>query len=142
MKKDNLTRILVLSLGIVCLAETVIATTWYVNDADQTLDVYCAAAGNDANDGLSTNSPKLSISAVATSTNFLPGDILFIDTGRYDLGNQPDVFIRSGTEGARITIKGSPKGTLLYRVGEPAVRIRASYTDFSDFSIQLFLNCI
>ena len=136
MNNDILTRFFSVLLGVLCLAETGFATTWYVNDADRTLDVYCSAAGNDANDGKSPARPKLSIAAVSTSEEFMPGDILYIDTGTYALGDNPNLFPRSGTEEARITVQGSSKGTFLVRPGDPAVRFTASYTDFSNFTVK------
>ena len=116
-------------------ATSAMATDWYVNDNDTTLDVYCSRAGNDANDGLSTNSPKLSISAVATSADFKPGDTLFIDTGTYNLGNAPAVFTRSGTQEARITVKGSPKGTRITSDASWKLQVQASFIDFSDLRV-------
>ena len=106
------------------------ATEWYVNDADTTLDVYCRAAGNDANDGLSRDTPKLTIAAVGTSTNFMPGDTLYIDTGTYNLGNNPVAFTRSGTPDARILVMGSPKGTKITSSALSKLRIQSSHADF------------
>ena len=135
MKKDILMRVLAVSLGVSCLAVSGFATTWYVNDADTTLDVYCSAAGNDANDGQSKATPKLSVTAVTTSELLQPGDTLYIDTGRYELGTGQNVFTRSGTEEARITVRGSTNGTYLSRSGNNGMSFRTSYADFFDLKL-------
>jgi len=126
---------LVLGLG---MAELAFATDWYVNDADQTLDVYCTAPGNDANDGKSPATPKLSVASVGTSAEFMPGDTLYIDTGTYNLGNNPYVFTRSGTSEARIAVRGSPLGThLVQGNGEGQVLlVTASRVDFSYLKLE------
>lgn len=135
MKNNILKRVLVL-LGIVGLAGTSLGTTWYVNDADTTLDVYCSAAGNDANDGKSKAAPKLSVTSVTTSELFQPGDTLYIDTGRYELGAIENVFTRSGTESARITVRGSTNGTYLSRSGATLLAVKnVAYADFYDLKI-------
>ena len=136
MKNDILMRVLAVSLGVYSLAGTGFCATWYVNDEDTTLDVYCSAAGNDANDGKSPATPKLSIGTVGTSEEFMPGDTLYIDTGTYNLGSVYEVFSRSGTSDRRISIQGSPKGTRLVRQGNPVVSITGSYLDFCNLRIE------
>ena len=136
MNNDISKRILAAVLGLAGLAGTAFATTWYVNDADTTLDVYCTAAGNDANDGKSPATPKLSIAAVGTSTNFMPGDVLYIDTGTYNLGKNSSVFACTGTADARIAVKGSPNGTIITSSADPILQIQATYTDFSDLTLK------
>ena len=57
------------------------ATIYYVNDADAKGDVFTLAIGNDANDGLSKQSPKLTIKAAYALAK--EGDAIYIDTGSY-----------------------------------------------------------
>ena len=118
-------------LGAVCAQ----GATWYVNDGDRTLDVFCTATGNDANDGLSPATPKLTIAAVGTSADFKPGDTLKIDTGTYNLGSDANVFSRSGSTDARITVLGSPKGTRITSTAAEKLLITGSYIDFADLTV-------
>lgn len=124
------------AMAAVCGAAPAWATDWFVNDDFQAgLDVYCTEAGNDANDGRSPATPKRSIEAIGTSEDFQPGDTLYIDTGTYELGSTYEIFTKSGTEDARITVQGSPKGTWLRRNGNPIVRVMGAYMDFRDLRI-------
>lgn len=59
---------------------------WYLNDGSLTGDSYCSAVGNDANDGLSPATPKLTLGAVLPLMT--PGDILYIDSGTFTPGAQ------------------------------------------------------
>ncbi len=59
--------------------------TYYVNDTGTVNDVYCTAVGDDANDGLSPNTPKATIQAVLDTYNIEGGDTVRIDTGLYPL---------------------------------------------------------
>ncbi|MBN1672443.1 MAG: right-handed parallel beta-helix repeat-containing protein [Kiritimatiellae bacterium] len=59
--------------------------TYYVNDGSTANDVYCSAAGNDANSGLSPASPKATVQAVIDSYDLEPGDVVYVDTGLYVL---------------------------------------------------------
>ncbi|MBQ7251051.1 MAG: right-handed parallel beta-helix repeat-containing protein [Kiritimatiellae bacterium] len=81
------------------------ATTWYVNDASTESDVYCSAAGNAANTGMSSNSPVLDVNSIAPS--LAPGDTVYIDTGVY---GQLSI-TNSGTAGQPIVFHGSPSGS-------------------------------
>lgn len=57
-------------------------TTYYMNDNNTTGDFYCTAAGNNANDGLTPSTPKLTLAAVYALAS--AGDTILIDTGTYD----------------------------------------------------------
>ena len=65
------------------------ATNYYVNDASSTSDTYCSAIGNNANNGLSPATPKLTLKNLwitygPSGTNVLTsGDVIFIDAGTY-----------------------------------------------------------
>ena len=68
-----------LALGIAAAG-----TTYYVDDNSNDGDVYTPDfTGNDANDGLTPSTPKLTINSLIASTNLLPGDVVLIDTGTY-----------------------------------------------------------
>ena len=56
---------------------------YYVNDEFRDGDVYCSAAGSSANAGVATNAPKRWISEIFDTYNLEPGDVVYVDTGRY-----------------------------------------------------------
>jgi len=59
---------------------------YYVNDTySPGEDEYTAAAGDDANDGLSPSTPKASIRAIIEQYDLEFGDIIYVDTGTYNL---------------------------------------------------------
>lgn len=59
------------------------AVTIYVNDGSTVGDIYCSAAGNNSNDGLTPATPKLTLGGPtgALSVVAASGDIIYIDTG-------------------------------------------------------------
>ncbi|WP_162128454.1 hypothetical protein [Flavobacterium phycosphaerae] len=57
------------------------AVNYYVNDTSLKGDLYTKTIGNDNNDGLSPDSPKLTISAAYQKAK--EGDTIFVDTGNY-----------------------------------------------------------
>lgn len=74
--------------------------TIYVNDSFTSDDVFCSVVGNDLNNGLSTASPKLSLSAAIAIAN--NGDLILVDTGTYSGANN-----RSMTINKEIEIRGA-----------------------------------
>lgn len=78
---------------------------YYVNivgDTDFSDNEYTTAAGNDAHDGLSPATPKASIQAVLDAYDFELGDVLYVDTGVYNL----TVNIVLEAEDSGVTIQG------------------------------------
>lgn len=74
---------------------------YYVNDAATAGDEYTTAIGNDANDGLTSATPKASIRAILETYDLEFGDTLFVDNGIYSLTtNIPILHADSG-----VTIK-------------------------------------
>lgn len=71
-------------------------TTYYVNDGSTSGDIYTTAVGNNANNGTSASTPKLTISAAVTSAS--NGDIIMVDAGTY---------FESLTLNKRLTITGA-----------------------------------
>ncbi len=71
---------------------------YYVNDASTAGDIYCSAAGNDANDGKSPATPKASIQAVLDAYDLEAGDTVFVDAGTF----QPitEIFVTSADGGS------------------------------------------
>ena len=58
------------------------AKTYYINDSSTQGDIFTKNAGNDAHDGLSPESPKLTFSSVYQVA--VSGDIIYVDIGKYD----------------------------------------------------------
>ena len=56
---------------------------YYVNDASSLKDVYSLAPGNDANDGLTPQTPKASVQSVLNTYALGPGNLVLVDTGTY-----------------------------------------------------------
>ncbi|MBN1675367.1 MAG: right-handed parallel beta-helix repeat-containing protein [Kiritimatiellae bacterium] len=87
---------------------------FFVNDASLSNDVYCSAAGDDANDGLSGGTPKATIKRLLREHALAPGDTVRIDTGAWLLDSTLQLF-ESGTESAPIAFVGNGAGSLLDR---------------------------
>ena len=60
---------------------------FFVNDNSTNGDVYATAIGLDSNNGLRPSSPKRSLQAIIDTYMLDPGDVIYIDTGSYDLEN-------------------------------------------------------
>ncbi len=92
---------LLFSLFAVC-SLSAFSTTYYVNNNSLTGDVYCTAVGNNANNGTSPSTPKLTLTALlaAYSGVLQAGDIILIDAGTYN-----DVNLTLNVAG--ITIRGA-----------------------------------
>ncbi|MGD9613307.1 MAG: right-handed parallel beta-helix repeat-containing protein, partial [Kiritimatiellia bacterium] len=56
---------------------------YYVNDESTTGDMYTDAIGNSTNSGASPASPKRWISEILETHNLEAGDVVYVDTGRY-----------------------------------------------------------
>ena len=70
--------------GLLACATGAVAVTYYIDDNSNVGDVYTPGfTGNDSNDGLTPSTPKLTLNNLLASTNLLPGDIIYIDTGIY-----------------------------------------------------------
>ncbi|NCA81758.1 MAG: hypothetical protein EOM72_03315 [Opitutae bacterium] len=84
--------------------------SFYVNDAySPTDDVYCTAAGDDLNPGLSRGAPMANLHAVlAKYPRMNPGDRIYVDTGVYTATNPVNLTASySGTPAEPILIAGS-----------------------------------
>ena len=113
---------------------------YYVNDDTVQGDVYCAAPGNDANDGLTPDTPKRTVQAIIDRYTLKAGDIVWIDAGVYNIasdiiltqldrgtsgnpvrfvgaiganGETATVFDRGGTSGCCFQLNGGAKGIQL-----------------------------
>jgi hypothetical protein len=86
---------------------------YYVNDAATNGDVYCSVAGDDANDGLTTNTPKATVQAILETYELAAEDVVYVDAGTYAAGAPPVAIdgydsgkVEDGTN-KYVTIQGS-----------------------------------
>lgn len=124
-------------LLFLALIEKVLATGYYVNDGSVDADDISTASGNDANDGLSTSTPKRTISNLISTYALTGGDIIYIDAGTFA---EPITFTSSddGTSDAsllQVIGRGITK-THINPAGEPANAVLylsgANYIKFKD----------
>jgi Ca2+-binding RTX toxin-like protein len=78
------------------------ANAYYVNDGTAESGDWTTAAGNDGNDGLSSATPKASIRAILETYDLGPGDIIYVDSGIYNLTTN----IVLGADDSGVTIIG------------------------------------
>ena len=58
---------------------------FYVNDGSTAGDIYCTAAGNNRNSGLTNSAPMADLNALFAKYDLEGGDIVYIDTGVYQI---------------------------------------------------------
>ena len=121
----------------VALGAGAMAATYYIDDSSNDGDVYTPAfPGNDANDGFSPTTPKLTLSNLVSTINLQPGDIVLIDTGTY-LTSAVIPSTINGNSGSPIIFQGSTatrpwgEGTMFTGSGE-LLEIRGNYLQFKD----------
>jgi parallel beta-helix repeat protein len=112
---------------------------YYVNDSSTVDDVYCTAAGDDANDGLTPSTPKATLRAILETYDLEPGDGVYVDTGYYLLGATVTMGeTDGGSESGRVRIVGSPhpKGSVLDRnsMGSVLLALQAPYVSLENLS--------
>ncbi|MCS6771393.1 MAG: hypothetical protein NZ740_05135 [Kiritimatiellae bacterium] len=119
-------------------------TVFYVNDTNTVGDVYCTAAGNDANSGLSPSAPKQSLQAILDAYDTEGDDVIYVDTGIYPIsGLSRIIWSRGGdpTTG-RLLIRGSTNlaagGTIFTRdhPSQHTLEISASFVEVRDITVQ------
>jgi hypothetical protein len=66
---------------IILFTQKMVAINYYVNDTSLKGDLYTTTVGNDNNDGLSPDSPKLTLAALYQKAK--EGDVIYVDTGNY-----------------------------------------------------------
>ena len=84
---------------------------YYVNDTETASDYYTLAEGDDANDGLSPLTPKLTVGSVLSDYTLGPNDLVLVDTGDY----LEAVTLTVDDEGSAYA--GSPSGSSLIDAG-------------------------
>jgi len=87
-----------------------VGKAYYVNDGSTAGDSYTSAVGNNANSGTSADKPMASLAALLRAYQLQPGDIVYVDSGNYQLAGS----IVLGTEDSGIEIRGT-SATVLNR---------------------------
>lgn len=111
------------------------ATNYYVDDNSSADDVYCLLFnGNNTNDGLDKDRPKLTLANLLTSYagSFIFGDTIFIDAGTYS-----DVNLSSPING--VVIQGAGMGVTNFLNGCPDcyfMYINDNNTTLSNLTLQ------
>ena len=119
-------------LGAACAQ----AATYFINDSSTEADVYCSVAGNAANTGTSTNSPKDSWASLTNAVAIAPGDRIFFDTGTYEGGM--NISYCSGTEAAPIRLTGSPNGTVFKNTTAGSWGVGILHSDYIEIEQAVF----
>ncbi|NCD32881.1 MAG: choice-of-anchor D domain-containing protein [Spartobacteria bacterium] len=84
------------------------AAKYYVNDGSTVGDVYTEAVGNDANSGITGKDPKASLQSLLNSKSIRAGDIIYVDTGRYNVtSNNVFTALDSGDSNDYVHVVGS-----------------------------------
>ncbi len=117
---------------------------FYVNDADQTGDMYCSTNGSGSNDGLTPGTPKLALQSIFDTYDLEGGDVVYVDTGAYASASDIRmIWSRSGSTNGDVVIQGSTNGarTVLTRSGStnfPAVGldVKASRIQLRDMAVR------
>ena len=109
-----------------------VGATYYVNDAFTNNDVYCAAPGMEANDGLSPTTPVASLSRIFETYSLDPGDTVYVDTGTYGLMTNVVIPIgNDGAPGSYVRVVGSQAGSVLDRQAtHPGARCIELHADY------------
>ena len=124
------------------ISNSVTGTAYFVNDTDNADDVYCTAIGNDSNDGLSPATPRLTVQTVIDDYVLGPGDVVYIDTGRWvQAGSEAFIASDQGSPLSPLYFTGSPNGTVFsgnyMPASSPRVLVyRRSYINISSLILE------
>ncbi len=102
---------------------------YYVNDEFPDGDVYCSAVGSSTNAGVSPGAPKRWISEILDTYNLESGDVIYVDTGRYQTAAPTTIGDLDAGDVAQdparqVNIVGSTNvlaGGSLYLITDPAI---------------------
>ena len=90
---------------------------FYVNDTNTIDDVFTTVPGSGGNDGLSSNTPKLTVAGILNTYDLEGGDTIYVDHGQYQLSSET-VWIWSnggGELGSNVTLSGVGRDTVFDR---------------------------
>jgi len=133
---------LILALFLLCCIKDANATTYYVNDAFTTGDVFCSAIGNNANSGLTPALPKASLANLWSTYSgvIVSGDIIKIDAGTYT--NEININVTTSS----VTFEGASLSATVFDNNLAAVHtnyfmyIGASNVTLKNFTIREYEN--
>lgn len=117
----SFTQYILLLIIIVFFKFDSIATSYYVDDGSNAGDTWTGTAvGNDANDGLSTTTPKATIASVLSTYALVGGDVIYVDVGSYtetaiNIGTADD-----GAGGSYVTIQGAGTSSTIFTTAATA----------------------
>ncbi len=80
---------------------------YYVNDNSTSGDTWCTAVGNDANNGTSPSTPKLTLQSVLTDYTLTADDYVLIDKGIYSWAQITFNGTDHGTSSGQLIIQGA-----------------------------------
>ena len=113
---------------------------YYVNDSSAVNDMYCTAVGNDANDGLTSATPKATLQAILSLYDLEPSDTVYVDTGNYILTSNIAIGATDGGVAGnpvRFLASTHSAGTVINRnnttASSYAFDITGSYVTFDGF---------
>ena len=117
---------------------------FYVNDFSIIGDVYCGAMGSPMNNGLTTNTPQLSLQSLLNTYDLEGGDTVYVDTGTYALGSPVRVIWSRGgdADSGNTIIQGSTNyasgGSVFNRnnTSANAIELPASRVTIRDIVVQ------
>jgi len=119
---------------------------FYVNSGSTTGNVFTSAVGNDANDGLSPLTPKLTLHNLLATYDTEGGDLIYVDTGLYPVNTPLQVvWSRGGDEvNGPLVIQGSTNlaagGSVFRRnirtIGNNVLEVPASHVTLRDLTLE------
>ncbi|HDL77611.1 MAG TPA: hypothetical protein ENG36_02465, partial [Lentisphaerae bacterium] len=118
---------------------------FFINDTNTADDVYCTAAGDAANSGLSNSAPKLSLADLLDTYDVEAQDVIYVDTGIYRLSTNITVIWSRGGDSdyGQMVIRGSTNyaagGSIFEWNGggsPPVIDVKASYVTLRDIAIR------
>jgi nucleotide-binding universal stress UspA family protein len=113
--------------------------SYYVNDASQANDLFCAEPGSDSNSGFSPTSPVASLQTLLNRFTLAPGDTVFIDAGTYHSPSNLVLEARHGGDSnSFLTLRGAGRLTVFDRQSQTAGACclvnNANYIRFEDLT--------
>jgi len=111
---------------VLFVCQKINATNYYVNDSLTKGDIFTTTIGNDTNDGLTPNTPKLTLSEVYKLAK--EGDTVYVDTGNYSAINDLGQLLFDNFKNIKFIISGK-ENVILPKTPLPSNE-KVSPTDF------------
>lgn len=117
MKLNSTLYIFIFSLIFSLSSQMAHATTWYVNDASLTGDLFTSAIGNDANAG-TASAPFATLTFAITQ--YAAGDTIYVDAGTYN-GSEITLPKNVTLRGAKYGVAAGPLAIPLNRITNESI---------------------